>query len=135
MDKIAPNTGDISPVSAPVQVFTKPSVLLNRFRAAARPVRMEDCPMFPDTDLPLALIMEEILEWEKKEGSDAEKEDTASWQHFSTRNKKSVGDCYIFHRLSVLNLNNQAAITLAYPLDCCYQFSCCFIILQIFSCF
>ena len=34
--------------------------------------------MFPDTDLPLALIMEEILEWEKKEGSDAEKEDTAS---------------------------------------------------------
>lgn len=22
--------------------------------------------MFPDTDLPLALIMEEILEWEKK---------------------------------------------------------------------
>ena len=34
--------------------------------AVVRPVRMEDCPMFPDTDLPLALIMEEILEWEKK---------------------------------------------------------------------
>ena len=66
MDKIAPNTGDISPVSAPVQVFTKPSVLLNRLRAAARPVRLEDCPMFPDTDLSLALIMEEILGWEKK---------------------------------------------------------------------
>ena len=46
--------------------------------AAARPVRMEDCPMFPDTDLPLALIMEEILGWEKKEDSDKEKEDAAS---------------------------------------------------------
>lgn len=34
--------------------------------------------MFPDTDLPLALIMEEILGWEKKEDSDTEKEDTAS---------------------------------------------------------
>lgn len=44
MNKITPNTGNIYPVSAPVQVFTKPSVLLNRFRAAARPVRMEDCP-------------------------------------------------------------------------------------------
>ena len=73
MDKIAPNTGDISPISAPVQVFTKPSVLLNRFRAAARPIRMEDCPMFPDADLPLALIMEEILGWEKK--PDSEKDD------------------------------------------------------------
>ena len=78
MDKISPNIGNIYPVSAPVQVFTKPSVLLNRFRAAARPVRMEDCPVFPDTDLPLALIMEEILGWEKKEDSDTEKEDTAS---------------------------------------------------------
>lgn len=55
--------------------------------------------MFPDTDLPLALIMEEILGWEKKEDSDTEKEDTASQQHLSTRNKKSAGDCYIFHRL------------------------------------
>lgn len=45
---------------------------------AARPVRMEDCPMFPDTDLPLALIMEEILGWEEKKDSDTEKEDTAS---------------------------------------------------------
>ena len=34
--------------------------------------------MFPDTDLPLALIMEEILGWEKKEDSNKEKEDTAS---------------------------------------------------------
>lgn len=73
MDKIALNTGDISPISAPVQVFTKPSVLLNRFRAAVRPVRMEDCPMFLDTDLPLALIMKEILGWEKK--PDSEKDD------------------------------------------------------------
>ena len=46
--------------------------------AAARPVRMEDCPMFPDTDLPLALIMEEILGWENKEDSATEKEDSAS---------------------------------------------------------
>lgn len=46
--------------------------------AAARPVKMEDCPMFPDTDLPLDLIMEEILGWEKKEDSDTEKEDSAS---------------------------------------------------------
>ena len=46
--------------------------------AAARPVRMEDCPMFPDTDLPLALIMEEILGWENKEDSNTEKEDSAS---------------------------------------------------------
>lgn len=73
MDKISPNIGNIYPVSAPVQVFTKPSVLLNRFRAAARPIRMEDCPMFPDADLPLALIMEEILGWEKK--PDSEKDD------------------------------------------------------------
>lgn len=94
LDKIALDTGDIRPIPAAVQVFTKPSVLLNRFRAAARPVRMEDCPMFPDTDLPLALIMEEILGWEKKE-------DTASQQHLSTRNKKSAGDCYIFHRLLI----------------------------------
>lgn len=27
-----------------------------------------DCTMFGDTDLPLALIMEEILGWEKKPG-------------------------------------------------------------------
>ncbi len=66
--------GDICPVSASVQVFTKPSVLLNRFRAVARPVRMEDCPMFPDTDLPLALIMEEILGLEKKPDSDKDDE-------------------------------------------------------------
>ncbi len=46
--------------------------------AAARPVRMEDCPMFPDTDLPLALVMEEILGWENKEDSDTKKEDSAS---------------------------------------------------------
>lgn len=78
MDKISPNTGNIYLVSTPVQVFTKPSVLLNRLRAVARPVRMEDCPMFPDTDLPLALIMEEILGWEKKEDSDTEKEDATS---------------------------------------------------------
>ena len=80
MDKISPNTGNIYPVSASVQVFTKPSVLLNRFRAAARPVRMEDCPMFPDTDLPLALIMEEILEWEKKPDTkvDDEEKDSTS---------------------------------------------------------
>lgn len=30
--------------------------------------------MFPDTDLPLALIMEEILEWEKKPDSDKDDE-------------------------------------------------------------
>ena len=75
MDKISPNTGNIYPVSASVQVFTKPSVLLNRLRAAARPVRLEDCPMFPDTDLPLALIMEEILGWEKKPDSDKDDEE------------------------------------------------------------
>lgn len=56
--------------------------------------------MFPDTDLPLALIMEEIFGWEKKEDNDKENEDAASQQHLSTRNKKSAGDCYIFHRLS-----------------------------------
>lgn len=57
--------------------------------------------MFPDTDLPLALIMEEILGWEKKEDSDTEKEDAASQQHLSTRNKKPAEDCYIFHRLLI----------------------------------
>jgi len=31
--------------------------------------------MFPDTDLPLALIMEEILGWEKKEDTDKDKEE------------------------------------------------------------
>lgn len=31
--------------------------------------------MFPDTDLPLALIMEEILGWEKKEENDTEKKE------------------------------------------------------------
>ena len=30
--------------------------------------------MFPDTDLSLALIMEEILEWEKKPDSDKDDE-------------------------------------------------------------
>ena len=30
--------------------------------------------MFPDIDLPLALIMEEILEWEKKPDSDKDDE-------------------------------------------------------------
>ena len=30
--------------------------------------------MFPDTDLPLALIMEEILEWEKKPDSEKDNE-------------------------------------------------------------
>lgn len=48
--------------------------------AAARPVRMEDCPVFPDTDLPLALVMEEILGWEKKpdnKTADEEKADTS----------------------------------------------------------
>lgn len=34
--------------------------------------------MFPDSDLPLALVMEEILGWEKKEDSDKEKEDSTS---------------------------------------------------------
>ena len=69
--------GEISPFSG--------SILSRKIRlpfcehwAATRPVRMEDCPMFPDTDLPLALIMEEILGWEKKEDSDKEKEDAAS---------------------------------------------------------
>lgn len=36
--------------------------------------------MFPDTDLPLALIMEEILEWEKKPDAktgDEEKDSTS----------------------------------------------------------
>lgn len=69
--------GEISPFSG--------SILSRKIRlpfcehwAATRPVRMEDCPMFPDTDLPLALIMEEILGWENKEDSDTEKEDSAS---------------------------------------------------------
>lgn len=31
--------------------------------------------MFPDTDLPLALIMEEILGWEKKPDSDKDDEE------------------------------------------------------------
>lgn len=31
--------------------------------------------MFGDTDLPLALIMEEILGWEKKPGQDTEQEE------------------------------------------------------------
>lgn len=31
--------------------------------------------MFPDTDLPLALIMEEILGWEKEEDTDKDKEE------------------------------------------------------------
>lgn len=34
--------------------------------------------MFPDTDLPLALIMEEILEWEKKPDSKTENGETAN---------------------------------------------------------
>lgn len=31
--------------------------------------------MFPDTDLPLALIMEEILEWEKNPDSKTDNEE------------------------------------------------------------
>lgn len=57
--------GEISPSSG---LILSKKILLPfcEHWAAARPVRMEDCPMFPDTDLSLALIMEEILEWEKK---------------------------------------------------------------------
>ena len=69
--------GEISPLS---WLILSSKILLPfcEHWAAARPVRMEDCPMFPDTDLPLALIMEEILGWEKKEDSDKEKEDSTS---------------------------------------------------------
>ena len=69
--------GEISPLS---WLILSSKILLPfcEHRAVARPVRREDCPMFPDTDLPLALIMEEILGWEKKEDSDKEKEDAAS---------------------------------------------------------
>ncbi len=34
--------------------------------------------MFPDTDLPLALIMEEILEWEKKPDTKTDDEENDS---------------------------------------------------------
>ena len=42
--------------------------------------------MFEDTDLPLALIMEEILGWEKKQGQD-KKEDTDGQQDETGDNK------------------------------------------------
>ena len=42
--------------------------------------------MFGDTDLPLALIMEEILEWEKKEDKEAERNNN---QQLGTTSEKS----------------------------------------------
>ena len=42
--------------------------------------------MFGDTDLPLALIMEEILGWEKKPGQD-KKEETEGQQDETGDNK------------------------------------------------
>ncbi len=69
--------GEISPFSGSI-LSRKIRLPFCEHRSATRPVRMEDCPMFPDTDLPLALIMEEILGWENKEDSDTEKEDSAS---------------------------------------------------------
>lgn len=66
--------GEISPLSGLI-LFKKMLIPFCEQRAAARPVRMEDCPMFPDTDLPLALIMEEILGWEKKPDSDKDDEE------------------------------------------------------------
>ena len=40
--------------------------------------------MFDNTQLPLALIMEEFLEWEKKEDKSSDEEDTkeANQKHF-----------------------------------------------------
>ena len=73
----AAEMGEISPFSGSI-LSRKIRLPICEHWAATRPVRMEDCPMFPDTDLPLALIMEEILGWEKKEDSDKEKEDAAS---------------------------------------------------------
>ena len=42
--------------------------------------------MFGDTELPLALIMEEILEWEKKEDKEAESNNN---QQLGTTSEKS----------------------------------------------
>lgn len=70
----AAEMGEISPLSG---LILSRKILLPfcEHRAAARPVRMEDCPMFPDTDLPLALIMEELLEWEKNPDSKTDGEE------------------------------------------------------------
>lgn len=70
----AAEMGEISPLSG---LILSRKILLPfcEHWATARPVRMEDCPMFPDTDLPLALIMEEILGWEKKPDSDKDDEE------------------------------------------------------------
>ena len=65
--------GQIFPISGLI-LFRKMLLSFCEHWAAARPVRMEDCPMFPDTDLPLALIMEEILGWEEKPDSKADNE-------------------------------------------------------------
>ena len=73
----AAEMGEISPFSGLI-LSRKMLLPFCEHWAAVRPVRMEDCPVFPDTDLPLALIMEEILGWEKKEDSDKEKEDSTS---------------------------------------------------------
>lgn len=43
-------------------------------------------PMFDNTQLPLALIMEEILEWEKKEDKEAESNNN---QQLGTTSEKS----------------------------------------------
>lgn len=82
LDKISPNTGDICPIPAAVQVFTKPSVLLNRLRAAARPVRMEDCSCFQIQTCPLP------LSWKKFQGGRKKK--------IATRKKKILQVSNIF---------------------------------------
>ena len=60
--------------------------------------------MFGDTDLPLALIMEEILGWEKKPGEkdEEEKESTqlsSTSKKSRTQKEKSERRFYIFLRL------------------------------------
>ena len=48
--------------------------------------------MFEDTDLPLALIMEEILGWEKKPGQD--KKDDTYGQQDETGDNQQVSSTY-----------------------------------------
>lgn len=52
--------------------------------------------MFPDTDLPLALVMEEILGWEKKpdnKTADEEKADTSGKNRGGEGNTLAASAC------------------------------------------
>lgn len=79
MNKIGPKYRLILPLFAAASLSMKTLVFLNTSSPGKTQYRMERAHMFDLPDLPLALIMEEILEWEKPT---KEKQDGTSLNNF-----------------------------------------------------